>query len=397
MNEVGEIVKLTEVKLKDISKNNRGYYGIGASAVDYDKNKYTYLRITDINDDGTLNRTGLMSVSDEKACEFLLKGNDIVFARTGASTGRNYFYDGEIENMVFAGFLIKFSLDEEKVNPRYIKYYCLSQNYKNWVASSLTGSTRPNINEKQLSEMPIILPEREYQNHVVKILDSITKKIAINNQINDNLYNMCNSIFHNYIDKYSELIKYTKIIDIANKVVTGKTPSTKNEEFWNGDIPFITIPDMHNQVFTIDTERTISKVGAKSLIPKNSISVSCIATVGLVSISTEESQTNQQINSIVLKNDYDLYYLFEFLSEQENFMKNIAGGSTTYNINKTTFENIEVPYLPQNIVQEFHDTVCKLFDKIKLNQLENKNLEQLRDTLLPKLMNGEIDLDKIEI
>ena len=211
------------------------------------------------------------------------------------------------------------------------------------------------------------------------------------------MYDICNAIFHNYIDNYSEQIKYTKIIDIADRVVTGKTPSTKNEEFWNGSIPFITIPDMHNQVFTIDTERKISPIGAKSVIPKNSISVSCIATVGLVSISAEESQTNQQINSIVLKNDYDLYYLFEFLSEQEKFMKNIAGGSTTYNINKTTFENIEVPLLPQNIIQEFHDTVCKLFDKIKLNQLENKNLEQLRDTLLTKLMNGEIDLDKIEI
>ena len=73
---VGEIVKLTEVKLKDISKNNRGYYGIGASAVDYDENKYTYLRITDINDDGTLNTTALMSVDDDNACEFLLKEND---------------------------------------------------------------------------------------------------------------------------------------------------------------------------------------------------------------------------------------------------------------------------------------------------------------------------------
>lgn len=191
MNKVGEIVKLTETKLKYISKNNRGYYGIGASAVDYDKDKYTYLRITDINDDGTLNTTALMSVDDEKACEFLLKENDIVFARTGASTGRNYFYDGEINNMVFAGFLIKFSLDNEAVNPRFIKYYCLSQNYKNWIASSLTGSTRPNINERQLSEMPIILPNREYQDRAVKILDDITKKIKLNNHTNDNLlYNV---------------------------------------------------------------------------------------------------------------------------------------------------------------------------------------------------------------
>lgn len=264
------------------------------------------------------------------------------------------------------------------------------------LAESRSG-TFPQITFNELANVEIEIPNIENQIKISKILTDIDCKIDINNQTNDNLYNMCNAIFHNYIDKYSEQIEYTKIVDIADRVVTGKTPSTKNEEFWNGDIPFITIPDMHNQVFTIDTERTISEVGAKSIIPENSISVSCIATVGLVSISTKKSQTNQQINSIVLKNDYDLYYLFEFLSEQESYMKNIAGGSTTYNINKTTFENIEVPYLPQNIIQEFHNTVCKLFDKIKLNQLENKNLEQLRDTLLPKLMNGEIDLDKIEI
>ena len=211
------------------------------------------------------------------------------------------------------------------------------------------------------------------------------------------MYEICNSIYHSFLDKYSNLIIDTKLVDIAKKVITGKTPSTKNEEFWNGNIPFITIPDMHNQVFTINTERTISKLGAKSIIPKNSIAISCIATVGLVSITTEESQTNQQINSIIINNDYDLYYLFEFLSEQAEYLKNIAGGSTTYNINKKTFENIVIPYLPENLLKKFNDQVSCLFERIKENQIENKNLEQLRDTLLPKLMNGEINLDNVEI
>ena len=154
---------------------------------------------------------------------------------------------------------------------------------------------------------------------------------------------------------------------------------------------------MHNQVFTIKTERNITELGAKSIIPKNSISVSCIATVGLVSINTEDSQTNQQINSIIIENDYDLYFLFEYLSEQEEYMKSIAGGSTTYNINKNALENIEVPYLPKDILIEFNNSVSSMFEKIKLNQYENERLFQLRDTLLPKLMNGEIDLDNIEI
>lgn len=179
------------VKLKDISINNRGYYGIGASAVDYDTEKYTYLRITDINDDGSLNRNGLMSVDDDKAHQYLLQKNDIVFARTGASTGRNYFYDGEIKNMVYAGFLIKFSLNPDLVNPRYVKYYCLSQKYHDWILSSLTGSTRPNINEKQLADMPIELPEKEYQDKVVKIMDSLTNKIKLNSEINNNLCYLC--------------------------------------------------------------------------------------------------------------------------------------------------------------------------------------------------------------
>lgn len=266
--------------------------------------------------------------------------------------------------------------------------------YLQMLAESRSG-TFPQITFNELSNVDVYIPEVRIQKKISGFLQKIDNKIELNNKINDNLYKICNTIYHDYLDKYSKLIENKKIVDIANRVVTGKTPSTKNEEFWNGDIPFITIPDMHNQVFTINTERKISNVGAKALIPKNSISVSCIATVGLVSINTEMSQTNQQINSIVLNNDYDLYYLFEFMSEQENFMKNIAGGSTTYNINKNTFENIEVPYLPKDKLIEFYNIVSKMFERIKLNQKENNDLELLRDTLLPQLMNGEIELDKI--
>ena len=104
-----------------------------------------------------------------------------------------------------------------------------------------------------------------------------------------------------------------------------------------------------------------------------------------------------EMGTIYIPFDYDLYFLFEYLSEQEEYMKSIAGGSTTYNINKNTFENIEVPYLPKDILIEFNNSVSSMFEKIKHNQYENERLSQLRDTLLPKLMNGELDLDNIEI
>lgn len=173
--------------LGELSIGGRGYYGIGASAVPYSPDLYTYLRITDINDDGTLNLSDLKSVSDEKAADYLLRPNDIVFARTGASTGRNYFYDGTDGEFVFAGFLIKFSLDPSKVNPRYVKYYCLSKEYHDWIAAFNTGSTRGNINAQTLASMPIAIPNMEAQDRIVKVLDALENKRKRNTQINDNL------------------------------------------------------------------------------------------------------------------------------------------------------------------------------------------------------------------
>jgi len=175
------------VPLSSLSVNGKGSYGIAASAVPYAKDKYTYLRITDINDDGTLNIDDLKSVDDPDAFNYVLQPNDIVFARTGASTGRNYFYDGGDGTFVYAGFLIKFSIDPNKVNPLYVKYFCQSQKYRDWIYSFNTGSTRGNINERTLAQMPIELPSRRQQDLLVENLSKIDAKIKLNNQINRNL------------------------------------------------------------------------------------------------------------------------------------------------------------------------------------------------------------------
>jgi len=172
--------------LEELSKD-KGSYGIAASAVPFNPNKHTYLRITDINDDGTLNKKGLMSVDEDNAADYLLEENDIVFARTGNSTGRTYFYDGSDGELVYAGFLIKFPLDENKLNPRILKYYTHSKLYYDWVHSFDTGGTRGNINAKIYGAMPIELPPREMQDRIVDIMKSLDDKIALNKRINDNL------------------------------------------------------------------------------------------------------------------------------------------------------------------------------------------------------------------
>ena len=181
------MMEIQNATLASLSVDGRGSYGIGASAVERSEDLYTYLRITDIRDDGTLNMADLKSVDDEKASQYLLKPNDIVFARTGASTGRNYFYDGTDGEFVYAGFLIKFSIDPQKVNPKYVKYYCMSDAYKGWIHSFNTGSTRGNINAQTLGGMPIPLPPRQQQDGIVELLSSLDKKIRKNTEVNENL------------------------------------------------------------------------------------------------------------------------------------------------------------------------------------------------------------------
>lgn len=180
-------MNIQNATLASLSVGGRGLYGIGAPAVERSDDLYTYLRITDIKDDGTLNMDDLKSVDDEKASQYILKPNDIVFARTGASTGRNYFYDGTDGEFVYAGFLIKFSINPQKVNPKYVKYYCMSNDYKGWIRSFNTGSTRGNINAQTLGRMPIPIPPRKQQDGIVEILSTLDEKIRKNTDINKNL------------------------------------------------------------------------------------------------------------------------------------------------------------------------------------------------------------------
>lgn len=188
----------TIVKLKDLCIGGKGKYGIPASAVPYSENLYTYLRITDITDDGRINKSGLVSVDDEKAGEYVLQPNDIVFARTGGSTGRNYFYDGTDGEFVYAGFLIKFSIAPNCVNPKYVKYYCQSKQYRDWVNSFNTGSTRGNINAQTYANMDLPVPCRKQQDLLVDTLSALDEKIELNNKINEYLQQQAQAIYQEW-------------------------------------------------------------------------------------------------------------------------------------------------------------------------------------------------------
>ncbi len=183
-------------------------------------------------------------------------------------------------------------------------------------------------------------------------------------------------------------------------VVCGKTPPKSQKEFFGGDIPFIKIPDMHGGAFNTKYSEYLSDAGgnsqSKKFIPTGSICVSCIATVGKVLLTHRKSQTNQQINSIIPKSQFLREYLYFQMIEKNKLLHDLAsGGSATLNLNTGNFSKIELLMPDEVILARYSGVVSSLFNEILQNCMANETLTEIRDSLLPKLLSGEISVDSI--
>ena len=186
-----------------------------------------------------------------------------------------------------------------------------------------------------------------------------------------------------------------KSISNFGEVVCGKTPSKAVNEYFGGSVLFIKIPDMHGNIFIAKTEDSLTEAGMNSqkskTIPSGSICVSCIATVGLVSMVTADSQTNQQINSIIPDKSYYQFYLFHALKYLEGYLQRMgSSGSATLNVNTTSFSSIEILKPTDEVLEIFDVLVRPIFDQIKGNIEESLTLVRSRDSLLSRLMSGRI-------
>jgi type I restriction enzyme S subunit len=191
------------------------------------------------------------------------------------------------------------------------------------------------------------------------------------------------------------------VVSGLGNVICGKTPPTKDPENYGDEIPFITIPDMHGKVFVTQTGKNLSTKGANTqrtkYLPAKSVCVSCIATPGLVVMTTEKAQTNQQINSVIPRNEKSSYYCYQILNRLgDQIRAGGSGGSVLLNLNKTLFSNMKIIVPDRETVEGYQRNAAPLFEMILQNQRETATLATLRDTLLPKLISGELRVPDAE-
>ena len=418
-------MKFCNTTLGDISVNNKGNYGIAVPAVSYNHDLYRYLRITDILDDGTVSNSNIVSVDDKDASKYLLRENDIVFARTGASTGRNYFYNSLDGELVYAGYLIKFTINEKVVNPIFIKYYCRSSKYWSWVASFNSGSTRGNINAQVYSSMPIKLPSREQQDFLAEVLSTIDSKIRINKKINDNLEEQAKTIFYEWMHNFSQNTCSNMISSEFGKIpqefslnFVGKLPITITDYVANGSFAslkenvklyqnpnfayFIRNTDLKSDKFNVYVDKHSYEFLDKSKLFGNEIIISNVGDVGSVFLCPKLDKPMTLGNNIIMirprntELTYYLYMWFKWFYGQE-LIQRIKSGSVQAKFNKTDFKSLPIYLPPQSLLRQFNSIINPMFERIKTSNAESNNLVSIRNFLLPKLMSGEIDVSNIKI
>ena len=295
-------------------------------------------------------------------------------------------YDEAIMSPAYYIFRIK---NTNEVLPDYLAMWFMRTEFDREASYIAVGGVRGSMPWEDFCDMKLPVPDLKEQEKIVNIYNAITKRIQLKQKINENLEKTAQCLFDELnISKKS--FEEKTIAEISNSVICGKTPSTAIKEYWGTDIPFITIPDMHGKKFISQTERYLSQEGKSSqenqTLPPKSICVSCIATVGLVSITTTISQTNQQINSIICKEGISPFYVFMTLKGMNEELKRLgAGGSTTLNISKSLFSSIKIAIPNKKEMDLFENEISPIFDSILMNEKEISKLQELKQLVISRI------------
>ena len=246
------------------------------------------------------------------------------------------------------------------------------------------GSAREYCRFNNISEIEVEFPPIEVQRKIVDYYNSLQERIEIKRQINDNLEAQAEAMFTSATNGSGLL----RPLGSFGTVITGKTPSTDVPEFYGNDIPFVKTPDMHGNVYITSSEGSLSTLGADSqrnkYLPPNTLIVACIgANAGEVAITSFPSQTNQQINAIISEKPCFLYFSVKAHTTELRALG--EGSSTMININKTSFENYEIPTLNESELSLLEIRLQKIFDVILANLREIDKLSEIKDIIVTHL------------
>jgi type I restriction enzyme S subunit len=416
-----------EYKLGEIcSKIGSGATPRGGGDTYLDSGKYALIRSQNVLD-FAFSYNGLAYISEEQANKLknvALEENDILLNITGDSVARVCEVPANLIPARVNQHVAIIRPDQKILQYDFLKYYLLNPVFKEYLLMlSSSGATRNAITKGMIENLTISVPDLPTQTAIAEILSSLDDKIELNNKINQELENLAQTLFKQWFidfefpnqngDPYkssggemvdSELGEVPKGWEVKTlgeliKLTGGGTPKRSNLEYWDGNIKWFSIQDVpqSSQVFVIDTKETISQMGlAKSstkLLAKGSTIITARGTVGKLALVAEPMAMNQScyaVNGACDLGDFFTYFNLKNAVEQ---LRQNTHGAVFDTITSNTFDTIKSVFSSLALANLFEELISPTMHLIESNCRENQELTNLRNTLLPKLISGELEVN----
>lgn len=294
----------------------------------------------------------------------------------------------------------------DKVLPEYLVYYFHTPIGQHKLLSNASqvgvpALARPSSTFQQIE---VVLPELSIQKRVVEIISTIQKKIANNQELNDNLELQAQSYFQElFVDNADPEWAIGTISDLGT-VVGGSTPSKAKPEYYTeSGIAWITPKDLsiNKSKFVSHGENDITELGLKNssaaIMPEGTVLFSSRAPIGYIAIAAGEVTTNQGFKSVVPKPEIGTPFVYFFLKNTLPVIEGMASGSTFKEVSGSTMKNVPAVIPDAETLAKFSDFCAPIFAQQRILEEQNQSLATLRDNLLPKLMSGEIDVSAVQL
>ena len=361
------------------------------------KNMVTLINTSDVLEGRVLNHERVPNSNLKGQFKKTFQRDDILYSEIRPQNRRFAYVDFSPIDYIASTKLMVIRAKKDVVSPKYLYYFL--KNTSTVAELQLLAETRsgtfPQITFSEVANLTIPVPSLAVQEVIVQTMQCLEDKITCNEQINDNLQQQAAALFSSLYDRSNTEVGFTDLIQILG----GGTPKTGENTYWNGNIAFFTPKDVGTP-YTLITEKTISKEGLSHcnsrLYPVNTVFVTARGTVGKVGMSGVPMAMNQSCYALVGKETHQLLVYFYTLKAVDR-LKHKASGAVFDAITTRDFESEQIMKLSDDDATAFLRVAEPMFQEVLNNNIENLRLSTLRDSLLPKLMSGEIDVSAVQL
>lgn len=368
-------------------------------------NSHPYIRVRDLNNQRMLELNSDYEFVDDETqkqiARYIVQKGDIILSIVG-TIGLVAIVGESLDNANLTENCVKIIVSE-KVDSKFLYYYLKSHIGQAEILRGTVGAVQAKLPIKNIQDIDVWVPQKDIQTKIASVLSYIDDKIELNNKINENLERQAQAFYQElFINNADPEWRIGTISDLGT-VVGGSTPSKSKPEYYteNG-IAWITPKDLSvdKSKFISRGENDITELGLKnssaSIMPEGTVLFSSRAPIGYIAIAAGEVTTNQGFKSVIPKPEIGTAFVYYFLKHNLPIIEGMASGSTFKEVSGSTMKRVPAVIPDSETLIRFNDFCKPIFAQQQILEEQNQSLVALRDSLLPKLMSGEIDVSEIK-